>query len=326
MKKFTLFAMAALFTGSAFAQSVSVGIERPKNAAGNYMDFSRITTEDFVIDKDGVGQQLGVKFYESEALHATVQVDESEEGGYAKATNIRKHGEAVTIDYYWKIQCSDPDEKTHLHNGVKVDGQFTDVTPNEDFTFGFDFNIPADNSLAVNKVFFNLLVEQNASTCIRILKGTDEVYNSTWSYAANGYNSHKTSEGQWVYGWCAAIENDKWTAYYGDDQSKFFSTDDVKKYMVENGGGYEVLGDLTLDAGDYRATITVDWNNENAKSLSFDQFTITGSLNGSGTSISSAIIENAAKNNIMYNLAGQRITAPVSGQIYILNGKKYIAK
>lgn len=31
-------------------------------------------------------------------------------------------------------------------------------------------------------------------------------------------------------------------------------------------------------------------------------------------------------NGAMYNLAGQRISAPVSGQIYIMNGKKYIKK
>lgn len=30
--------------------------------------------------------------------------------------------------------------------------------------------------------------------------------------------------------------------------------------------------------------------------------------------------------NAMYNLAGQRISAPVSGQLYIMNGKKYIRK
>lgn len=44
------------------------------------------------------------------------------------------------------------------------------------------------------------------------------------------------------------------------------------------------------------------------------------------TGISSVTTEGAVKNNTMYNLAGQRIVAPVSGQIYILNGKKYIAE
>lgn len=36
--------------------------------------------------------------------------------------------------------------------------------------------------------------------------------------------------------------------------------------------------------------------------------------------------EPAAKNGAIYNLAGQRISAPVSGQLYIQNGKKYIKK
>ncbi len=36
--------------------------------------------------------------------------------------------------------------------------------------------------------------------------------------------------------------------------------------------------------------------------------------------------KDAVKNNVKYNLAGQRIMTPSKGQIYIMNGKKYIAK
>ena len=50
------------------------------------------------------------------------------------------------------------------------------------------------------------------------------------------------------------------------------------------------------------------------------------SYEGTTTGIDSVVTETAVKNDIMYNIAGQRISAPVSGQIYIMNGKKYIAK
>ena len=304
------------------------GIARPRVGTADswvYDDFSYITTDDFVKDKETTGKDMNVKFYESDALRATVQKDEATESGYAAATNIRYHGSAVTVDYYWKIQCSSPNTSTHLHEGVKVDGAFTETTPNEDHTFGFDFTVPAGKELAVSKIFFNLLVEQNASTNIRILKGKEEVYNSGWSYAANGYNQHKTAEGQWVYGWCADITADSWTAYYGEDQSKLFSTQTVKDYMVSVGGGYKTLGDLKLAAGDYRIVISVDWNNENAKALSFDEFTVTGTLS---TATGIAAIQQVEKKNdgILYNLSGQRIAQPVRGQIYIMNGKKYIGK
>ncbi len=43
--------------------------------------------------------------------------------------------------------------------------------------------------------------------------------------------------------------------------------------------------------------------------------------------IKDVVVNNAnTKNNAIYNLAGQRLAAPVKGQIYIKGGKKYIAK
>lgn len=46
----------------------------------------------------------------------------------------------------------------------------------------------------------------------------------------------------------------------------------------------------------------------------------------STSGISSITTKETKGNGTMYNLAGQRISAPVSGQIYIQNGKKYIKK
>ena len=51
-----------------------------------------------------------------------------------------------------------------------------------------------------------------------------------------------------------------------------------------------------------------------------------GALQSSGITSITTDGQNVAKKGAMYNLAGQRIAAPVSGQIYIQDGKKYIKK
>jgi len=48
--------------------------------------------------------------------------------------------------------------------------------------------------------------------------------------------------------------------------------------------------------------------------------------NGEATDISNITTDNVVKNGAMYNLAGQRISAPVKGQIYIKDGKKHIMR
>ncbi len=307
---------------------IEFGIARPRagtESSWSYKNFVSITTADFVKDKSGIGKGMNVKFYESEALNAKLAKDQSSESGYEIATNIRYHGSQVNVDYVWKIQCSDPDTQVHLHNGVKSGESYAGATPNEDYTFGFDFTIPEGKTFAVDSVYFNLLVEQNASTNVRILKGSNEVFNSGWSYAANGYNQHKIQEGQWVYGWCASINKTGWNAFYGEDHKTLYAIKTVKDFMVSKGGGYKPLGDLKLGAGDYRLVVSVDWNNENAKALSFDEFTIAGKLDGA-TGIEAVKAAKAVKaDNVMYNLAGQKVDAAYKGMV-IMNGKKFMNK
>jgi len=59
------------------------------------------------------------------------------------------------------------------------------------------------------------------------------------------------------------------------------------------------------------------------KNLNLSMITFEADASGISTITTS---EQSVKNGAMYNLAGQRISAPVSGQIYIMNGKKYIKK
>lgn len=47
---------------------------------------------------------------------------------------------------------------------------------------------------------------------------------------------------------------------------------------------------------------------------------------GTGTGISSISTDKTINNGVIYNLAGQRVSAPVKGQLYIKNGKKFIQK
>ena len=48
--------------------------------------------------------------------------------------------------------------------------------------------------------------------------------------------------------------------------------------------------------------------------------------NSEATGIEEVIVPERKANNAIYNLAGQRIATPVSGQIYIKNGRKFIMK
>lgn len=59
-----------------------------------------------------------------------------------------------------------------------------------------------------------------------------------------------------------------------------------------------------------------------ATNLTLHQISFTAGTSG----ISSVATETTVSNGAIYNLAGQRVSAPVRGQIYIQNGKKFIQK
>lgn len=308
MKKFYLLAATVLMAGSAFAEDVTVGISRPLvpgTDAREYDTFAYITTADFNNSVDG----LTVSFYQSPEIEATLAKDETSESGYEKK-DLCYRGQKYGVDYIWKIQCVD------YAAGDK------DTKGSENYKFGFDLTVADGKTFTVSGLDLLLLVEQNPSWCITIVDASGkELYNSTWYVKSGSYN------GDWGYGFGATITTSSVAIAVGP---KVDITDPAQSWLPT-----EVLSptqtlipeNLVLASGSYKVLCDVDYNNENLKGISFDHLTIEGALSGETTGISSITSEdNATKDGAIYNLAGQRVSTPVSGQLYIQNGKKYIKK
>lgn len=312
MKKITLLAVAALMAGSAFAQT-SVGIQRPLVPNGtSYDDFAYITTADFNKSVDG----LTAAFFESEEIHSTIVANQEKENGYEKKSLYRQGASVGDVDYVWMLNCQDFDNSKKRHK--------TETLGSENWNFGFDLTVAEGKSFTVNAIVFDLLVEQNPSYRIRIMKGAEEIYNSNWVTKTGGYNNEQWGAGSYCY-----ITTDDVSFLF----EKMNGENHVNYQAIQYYPGFEdgvgtktpLPANLTLAAGTYRIIADVDFNKDSSKGMSFDRFLLEGTLSAA-TAINSITTEKVVKNGVMYNIAGQRISTPVRGQIYIMNGKKYIAK
>lgn len=81
---------------------------------------------------------------------------------------------------------------------------------------------------------------------------------------------------------------------------------------------------IAFKKGAYIMALAFICGDENAETLSISLK--DGENANWATGISSVASDNVAGNGAIYNLAGQRISAPVKGQLYIQNGKKFIQK
>lgn len=317
MKKFTLFAVAALMAGSAQAQDVSVGIERPtftnpSDGTVTYDTWNYIGSVDkFNKSADG----LTVKFFQSAEIEATIVKDETQEGGYEIKQVCHQGVKNIDCDYVWKLNCAEYDSSKKRHNA--------ETLGSEKWAFGFDLTVAEGKTFTVNAIDFDLLVEQNPSYCIRILQGETELFNSTWITKTGSYNSVEWGAGSY----CRITKDDVSFLF----EQKNDAGEAVNYQAIQYWPGFEdgigtltPLGDLVLQAGTYRVEATVDFNKDSAKAMSFDNFTLEGVV-GNATAINNVTVQ-AENSGVMYNIAGQRISTPVRGQIYIMNGKKYIAK
>lgn len=266
MRKFTLFALAALFAGAAVAQEVRVGIERPLIPGGGrvYDDFAYITTADFNQSVDG----LTVKFCQSPELEATLAKDETAESGFARST-LRYRGAGYDVDYVWKIQCTEG--KATNHEAEKMGS--------ENFTFGFDLNVASGKQFTVTAIELDLLLEQNPSWVIRLVDAAGtELYNTGWVTKTGGYNN-----AQWGAGWFGRFTTTgvsfETELNGGENGLLYYPCQETTTNIPEN---------LVLQAGDYKVLCTVDYNNENLKGVSFDHLTIEGNVSEDSSSQTSA--------------------------------------
>ena len=302
--------------GSSVGAGDTVGVARPTFTAPdgtviydtwNYIE----TVEKFNKSVDGVT----AKFFQTAEIEGTIVKDETQEGGYEIKQVCHQGVKNIDCDYVWKLNCADYDSSLKRHKN--------ETLGSENWAFGFDLTVAEGKTFKVNAIDFDLLVEQNPSYRIRIMQGETELYNSTWVTKTGGYNNE-----QWGAGSYCRITKDDVSFLFEkkDDDGNAINYQAIQYYPgFEDGvGTLTPLGDLVLAAGTYRVIADVDFNKDSAKAMSFDNFTLEGEV-GSSAAITNVTIQQV-KDSVMYNIAGQRISAPVRGQIYIKNGKKYIAK
>lgn len=292
---------------------VEVGVVRPLvNGAENvYAGFDKITTADF--NKSAAG--LTATFFETDAIKSTIVEDKTAETGYEKKDVCHQGIKNISVDYVWKLNCSAAGASNHnAENPLGSEG----------WSFGFDLTVAEGYSLDVNAIDFDLLVEQNPAYCIRIMKGETELYNSTWITATGGYNNEAWGAGSY----CHITKEDVSFLYEKIVEGNPVNYQALQYYPgFKDGVGVKtpLPAELKLTAGTYRVIADVDFNKDSAKAMSFDNFTLQGDLKVP-TGIEAVKAANAVKaDNVMYNLAGQKVDAAYKGMV-IMNGRKFVNK
>ena len=265
MKKFTLLAATALVSLSAAAQ-VTVGLERPKTD-GAYDAFT--STEAYVKSADG----LSVSFYESAEIAAKRTT--------TNATTLYRQGAAVQSDFAWNLTCAMAldDDAWFGANDHPANDKFA-----EHFTFGFDVNVPAGKQLSVSAVELDLLVSAPPTWRVRILNGAEELYNSGNMNKYNGFQNYLS-----VGNYARITATEFSMAYPEDDRNAGNAADQVEAAL---NAGFQLLpADLTLAAGDYSVVLDFDYNTIGFnKPLSFDAFTIEGTLADAGAADDATVV------------------------------------
>ena len=295
--------------------SSSVGIVRPTFTAADgtvtYDTWQYIETVDkFNKSADG----LTVKFYQSAEIEATIVKDETQEGGYEVKSVCHQGTKNISLDYVWKLNCADYDGTLKRHKN--------ETLGSEKWQFGFDLTVAEGKAFNVSAIDFDLLVEQNPSYCIHIMKGETEIYNSTWITKTGGYNNE-----QWGAGSYCRITKDGVSFLFEkkDADGNAINYQAIQYYpgFEEGIGTMTPLGDLKLEAGTYRVYADVDFNKDSSKAMSFDNFTLEGELvDATSINITKAVV---TTDGIRYNLAGQKVGNDYKG-IVIMNGKKFMQK
>ena len=304
--------------GSSAAEGDAVGVVRPTftnpdDGTVIYDTWNYIGSVDkFNKSIDGVT----AKFFQTAEIEATIVKDETQEGGYEIKQVCHQGMKNIDCDYVWKLNCTAGSAANHnAENPLGSEG----------WAFGFDLTVAEGKTFTVNAIDFDLLVEQNPAYRIRIMQGETELYNSTWVTKTGGYNNEQWGAGSY----CRIDKNDVSFLFEKlDGDGNAINYQAIQYYPgfdgVDNNPVTLPADGLVLAAGTYRVVADVDFNKDSAKAMSFDNFTLEGEV-GNATAINNVTVQ-TENSGVMYNIAGQRISAPVRGQIYIMNGKKHIAK
>lgn len=292
-KTFTTLA-AVLLTLSAFAQT-TIGIYRPLDVeAGTVGDCS-------------VATAYGVTVTPIRGTAATYREEAGQEDATASdlyigysLTNDAKDNKAAATVYA-------ADEVIYPIVAEQTERQ-------EEEYFGFTMDIPADKPINIDALDVYLLAGNAYQWQIEI---TDEAGNVVYKTQDKGIkinNYNKTAYTNGVHVTTTEVTEPTWT------QELLESWSLATNYDVAD---TETLPEIKNITGKY--TVKVYYWGKWQKNLTYANVYLELS-EGTSTGISSIATEAAADNGAIYNLAGQRISAPVKGQIYIQNGKKFIQK
>ena len=267
--------------GGGSQEGVSVGIARPTFTAADgtvtYDTWQYIGSVDkFNKSVDG----LTAKFFQSAEIEATIVKDETQEGGYEIKSVCHQGEKNISCDYVWKLNCADYDGSLKRHK--------TETLGSEKWQFGFDLTVAEGKTFSVSAIDFDLLVEQNPSYCIRIMKGETEVYNSTWITKTGGYNNKEWGAGSY----CRITKDDVSFLFEEQKDGNAINYQAIQYYpgFEEGVGVLTPLGDLKLAAGTYRIVADVDFNKDSSKAMSFDNFTLEGTIADGGSSTEGGVI------------------------------------
>lgn len=89
-------------------------------------------------------------------------------------------------------------------------------------------------------------------------------------------------------------------------------------YLLQSDGVFRKVGATRVKVPAYRAYLDLDEASSQAKAISMKHGSATG-IDGVGVRLSEI-------NGNKYDLQGRRLVIPAKGQLYILNGRKYIAR
>lgn len=297
MKKILTFFVSALFAGGAFAQA-------PSNAVGLYRTL--LDTDYYSEHKTATIGGIEVTPIMGSTTK-NVDLDNDENYGTSSET-ARFHGTPVEIE-----------------NGTGRIFPVTELTKrNENSYYGFKMNIPEGKTVNIDRLLASAFCGNAWSWAVTISKNGEVLYDTN-NLKCNSYNQ--------PYCYVDSVNVTAKAASGLSDAAKErtnvdpFGDKSQTEETVMNWGGWTEGNFLpsTLKGLSGEVEVRMYYFNKVKKVFSVGDLYVEIS-EGSSSGISSITTNDAVKDGAMYSLAGQRISAPVSGQIYIQNGKKYIKK
>lgn len=297
MKKIFTFVAAALLSVSTFAQS-PIGIYRPLN----------LTAADGPEVGDcAVNEAFGVKVTPIRGSKTTYREEAEQETAYTSDLYLGYSLTDAAADNKASAVVFAPNEVIYPNVAEASSRQ-------EDEYFGFTMAIPEGKSVNIDALDVLLLSGNAYQWQVEITDASGNVVYKTQDKGIKINNYNKTAYTNGVNVTTTAVAEPEWS------QALLGTWSLAANYDVAD---TPVLPELKNLTGTY--TVKVYYWGKWKKNLTYASVSLVLSQD-SAAGIGNITVGKAQNDGVMYNLAGQRIAEPVKGQIYIMNGKKYIGK